>query len=144
MRPYPDSSFLVSRYVSDANTSAVRRYLSHNSAPLIFTALHDLEVKNALQLYVFRKSLTIANVTVALGILEADLRNSRLIKQPVNWPLAYRVSSQLSKKHSSTFGTRSLDVLHLAVAKALRAEEFVSFDERQRKAASAMGFKVTP
>jgi predicted nucleic acid-binding protein len=36
-------------------------------------------------------------------------------------------------------GTRSLDTLHVAVAKGLRLKEFVSFDTRQREPAAAAG-----
>jgi len=40
MTHYPDSSFLVSYYIPDANTSDSQAYLNRIQAPLVFTALH--------------------------------------------------------------------------------------------------------
>jgi predicted nucleic acid-binding protein len=54
MRVYADSSFLVSCYLPDANTPQAKTYLDGHDLPLAFTALHDLEVRNALRLGVFR------------------------------------------------------------------------------------------
>jgi predicted nucleic acid-binding protein len=41
-------------------------------------------------------------------------------------------------------GTRSLDLLHVAAALALEAKVFLSFDDRQRKAAASEGLQVKP
>jgi len=41
-------------------------------------------------------------------------------------------------------GTRSLDLMHAAAALLLGSETFLSFDERQRKAAKSEGLKVKP
>jgi hypothetical protein len=54
--------------------------------------------------------------------LEADLRSGRLVKMAVKWPVAFRVAVHLSERHSVTIGTRSLDILHIASAKAIRAQ----------------------
>jgi len=47
MNHYADSSFLVSCYVTDANTASAKGYLLRTGVPLVFTALHALEVRNA-------------------------------------------------------------------------------------------------
>ena len=54
MHVYADSSFLVSCYLVDANTTQAKAYRSVNNAPLAFTTSHELDVRNALQLGVFR------------------------------------------------------------------------------------------
>ena len=51
---------------------------------------------------------------------------------------------ELSDRHTPTLATRSLDLLHVAAALLLDVKEFYSFDDRQRKAASAEGLKVKP
>jgi len=144
MNRYADSSFLVSCYVSDANTPRAKAYLLQTSAPLVFTALHALEVRNAFKLGVFRGLLTAADAAAAWANLETDLRSGRLVKKPVNWPLVLRLAARFSERHAATVGTRSLDILHVAVAKGLRAVEFVSFDARQRTLAATVGLKVAP
>ncbi len=144
MSHYADSSFLVSCYVTDANTLPAKAYLVRTRAPLVFTALHALEVRNAFQLGVFRGLFSAADAVAAWANLETDLRSGRLVKQVVKWPVALRVAARFSERYSSTVGTRSLDILHVAVAKALRAVEFASFDNRQRTLAATVGLRVAP
>lgn len=144
MSHYADSSFLVSCYVTDAHTAQAKAYLSAHSVPLIFTALHDLEVRNALKLGVFRGLFTAAAGAAAWANLERDLKLGRLVRTSVKWPLAFRIASQLSDQHSVLTGTRSLDVLHVALARSLRATELLSFDGRQRALALNVGLRIAP
>jgi predicted nucleic acid-binding protein len=144
MNPYADSSFLVSCYVADANTPQAQAYLSVHPVPLIFTALHGLEVRNALKLGVFRGLFAAKTAAAAWANVEIDLRAGRLVRTTVEWPVAWRVAAQLSEKHTIRSGTRSLDVLHVAVAKSIRALEFISFDSRQCTLAAMVGLQVSP
>jgi predicted nucleic acid-binding protein len=132
MRVYADSSFLVSCYLLDANTPAARAFLIEHTDPFPFTTLHDLEVKNAVQLGVFRHVLTVEQARAAVGAIEEDLASGRLVRAPIKWPGTFRVASRLSAQHAAASGARSLDILHLAAAKSLRCKELASFDARQR------------
>ena len=144
MNHYADSSFLVSCYVVDAHTPQARAWLARTGAPLPFTALHVLEVRNAFKLGVFRGWFPAAAAAAAWANLEKDLRSGRLIRTAVKWPVALRIAASLSERHSAVTGTRSLDLLHVAAAKTLRAVELVSFDTRQRTLAAAIGLKTAP
>lgn len=144
MSHYADSSFLVSCYVVDANTTRAKTYLSRSSVPLAFTALHRLEVRNAFKLGVFRGFFTAADAHAAWTNVEKDLLAGRLVTTTLKWPVAFRVAARLSERHSISLGTRSLDILHVAAAKAVRTAEFISFDARQRALAGAIGLKVAP
>jgi predicted nucleic acid-binding protein len=144
MNYYADSSFLVSCYITDANTPSAKGYLIRTSASLVFTALHALEVRNAFKLGMFRGVLAAADASAAWKNLERDLQSGRLMKMPIKWQVVLRVAARFSELHSATLGTRSLDILHVASAKALRAVEFVSFDGRQRTLAAKVGLKVAP
>lgn len=144
MNHYADSSFLVSCYVVDANTPQAKVWLSRTGAPLPFTALHSLEVRNAFKLGVFRGLFPAAAAVAAWANLEKDLRSGRLVKTTVPWPVALRIAASLSERHSAITGTRSLDILHVAAARTLRATELVSFDTRQRTLATAVGLSTSP
>jgi hypothetical protein len=144
MSHYADSSFLVSCYVADANTGQAKAYLSSNNVPLIFTALHALEVRNALRLGVFRGLFSATDATAAWSNLQSDLKGGRLVRTVVKWPVAFRVAAGLSERHTATTGTRSLDVLHVAAARLLRVAEFISFDARQRTLAATTSMKIAP
>ena len=79
MNQYADSSFLVSCYIVDANTAKAKAWLSRIGTPLIFTALHALEVRNAFKLGVFRGLFSAADAAATWMNLEKDLRSGRLI-----------------------------------------------------------------
>lgn len=144
MSHYADSSFLVSCYVSDAHTAQAKTFLAAHPVPLVFTALHDLEVRNALKLGVFRGLFTAAASAAAWANLKRDLQAGRLVRTRASWPLVFRVASQLCEKHSALTGTRSLDVLHVAVAKSFRVADLCSFDLRQRALAVKLGMRIAP
>jgi predicted nucleic acid-binding protein len=139
MRVYADSSFLVSCYLLDANTARAKIFLSEHAGPLPFTALHELEVRNALRLGVFREVITGEQASAAAAAIDADLRNGRLVRTTVKWPVTFRATLLLSEQHAARTGTRSLDILHIASAKALRMRELATFDSRQRTLAAAAG-----
>jgi predicted nucleic acid-binding protein len=144
MDHYADSSFLVSCYVLDANTPRAKAWLSRSGVPLAFTPLHALKVRNAFKLGVFRGLFAAADAAAAWRNVESDLRSGRLAKTAVKWPVVFRIAARLAEGHSMTIGTRSLDVLHIAAAKAVRTVDFLSFDTCQRALASAVGLRLAP
>src|ERR1019366_3116716 len=144
MNYYAYGSFLVSCYLPDANTSKAKGYLRSVGAPLVLNALQALEVGNAFELGVFRGLFSATDVASARANMAQDLRSGRLVKTAVNWPLVFRVASALSRRHSASAGTRSMDILHVAAARSLRTSEFISFDGRQRLLATALRLKVAP
>ena len=56
---------------------------------------------------------------------------------------AFEICIELARKYTPRFGLRTLDVLHVAVAVELKAEQFWTFDDRQAKLAKAVGLKVS-
>lgn len=144
MSLYADTSLLISYYISDSNSAAAQSLIHATTAPLSFTGLHRLEMRNALALGVFRQFLTPAQVSAAWSDVERDLRSGRLLPQPINWTPVFRSAAQWAAVHSTTAGCRSLDVLHVATAKRLNAREFFTFDARQKALAQTPGLIVKP
>ena len=141
---YADSSLLVSYYLTDSNSSKAQAVIHATHDPLPFTGLHHLEMRNALALGVFRGILTPAQVSAAWSDVERDLREGRLIPHPVSWQPVYRAAAQWAALHGPTIGCRSLDVLHVTLAKKLKAKGFFTFDARQKSLALALGLAVKP
>lgn len=54
----------------------------------------------------------------------------------------YEIAQRMALKQSALSGTRTLDILHVASAIVLRAEEFWSFDIRQGQLAQAEGLRL--
>jgi predicted nucleic acid-binding protein len=141
MNAYPDTSFLASLYVSDANTPEAERALSSLRPVMILTALHELELTNALQLLVFRKLIRTSQASAAQRKFERNVETFGPLRPMAPDVLVRAVD--LARRHTARLGARSLDILHVAAALAMDAEAFLTFDIRQRKVASAEGLRVT-
>ena len=144
MSAYADTSLLLSYYVTDANSPSAQAVLHAATDPLAFTDLHRLEMRNALALGVFRRILAPSEVSAAWSDVERDLRSGRLVPQPVNWAPVYRAAAQWAALYSPRIGCRSLDVLHVTLAKRLNVKEFLTFDDRQKSLALLLGLAVKP
>ena len=104
--------------------------------------LHELEFMDALQLKVFLKKATAAQVTAARALVESDLKSGVLVSPRAEWKDIFAEAVKLAEQHTGTIGCRSLDILHCAAAKVLVASEFISTDARQKKLAVAMGLNL--
>ncbi len=144
MNLYADSSLLISYYVNDSNSLNAQAVIHAATEPLPFTGLHRLEMRNALSLGVFRRILSPAQISAAWSDVERDLRSGRLFPQPVNWTPVYRAAAQWASLHSPIIGCRSLDVLHVTLAKKHGVQEFFTFDARQKSLALALAMTVKP
>jgi predicted nucleic acid-binding protein len=144
MSVYADSSLLISYYLTDTHSLEAQAVIHATQDPWPFTGLHHLEMRNALALGIFRRILTPAQVNAAWSDVERDLRSGRLVPQPVNWRPVYRAAAQWAAQHGPSIGCRSLDVLHVTLAKKLKVKEFFTFDARQKSLALALGLAVKP
>jgi hypothetical protein len=137
---YLDTGCFVKLYYPEPDSAKVIGLI--HGKPVCYTPLHELESVNALQLKVFLKSATSAQVTAARSLIEADVKAGVLISVSAEWNDIYREAVKLAELHSASLGCRSLDVLHCAAAKVLAASEFVSTDARQKSLATTMGLNL--
>ena len=137
---YLDTGCFVKLYYPEADSAQVIALIQGKS--ICYTPLHELEFVNALQLKVFLKSATPQQVTAARELVEADVKSGVLVSMGGEWPGIFREALKLAEQHTGTIGSRSLDILHCAAAKALVAMEFVSTDTRQKKLAAVMGLNL--
>jgi len=100
-----------------------------------------LELRNALQLRVFRKELTLATAQEAQLIWEKNLADGhfQVCPLPETW---LKRSHTIAQHTTARLGVRSLDLIHVASALELEADTLFSFDERQRKLARELKLKV--
>ena len=80
----------------------------------------------------------------ALADLQTDLDSGAVVMVSADSAAVHREAERLSASYSKTGGHRAFDILHVATALVLEAEEFISFDGNQRKLAAEEGFKVKP
>ena len=141
---YADTSVLVSLYMLDANTPRAVPLIRSLTQPLIYSALHRLEIRNAFSLAVFRGHQTQGQADAAWQNLEADLRARVLVPTSIRWHAAFRRAAAIAASETPTLGSRSFDILHVACAEQLHAAEFLTFDRRQHRLAAYVGFLVRP
>jgi len=137
---YLDTGCFVKLYYPEPDSAKVIALI--HCKPVCYTPLHELEFVNALQLKVFTKSATAAQVTAACSLVEADLKAGVLVTAATEWKDIFQNATKLAEQHSAIIGCRSLDVLHCAAAKVLTATEFITTDGRQKKLAAAMGLNL--
>lgn len=142
MKVYLDSSAIVKLYAPEAETAAVAEYVRSLKEALPFSHLHAIEVKNALRLKVFRKESPARPVSQAIRLIEKDV-SARVLERPeLDWPEVFRKADELSKRFSSRWGSRSLDLLHVASCVLIGCRDFLSYDERQVVIARKAGLHV--
>ena len=141
MRIYLNTSFLISLYSPDVNSSAAAEAVAAANHVHLVSTLTELEALNALDLRVFRKEISAGQAKSSSRDFEQDL--SRRVFQLVRLPdAAFSRARQISREMTARLGTRSADVLHVAAAVELQAERLYSFDHQQRKLARAHRLKV--
>jgi predicted nucleic acid-binding protein len=109
--------------------------------PLFFSPLGELELINALQLRLFRKEMLSVQVRRAQAAFRADVANGVLAMIPLPEDI-YAQSARLASAWTAKFGTRSLDIIQVASAVAMKADTFYTFDGRQRRLAGAVGLRI--
>lgn len=141
MSIYLDSSFLISLYSADGNTSIAIDTVRVVRQPLLITVLTELEFVNGLGLQVFRKQIFPAEAQLSNDTFERNLQNGAFQLKPLPENVFER-SRSLSRKTTPQRGTRAADLLHVAAALELGATAFYSFDLRQRKLARSVKLKL--
>ena len=139
MKIYADTSFLFSLYASDANSAKADAWRQANPAPLPFTALHRLELRNALSLASFQQRLTNAEIQAAWREVENDIAAGLLVGRIGLWHRIFADAEVTATMHTPVIGCRSLDILHITAAKLIGAAEFCTFDTRQATLATRIG-----
>ena len=141
MTLYADTSFLYSYYSTDTNSTRADLWRQANVVPLPWTVLHRLELRNALGLAVFQQRATANETAEAWKTVEHDLATSLMVERTLSLAGLYQEAEKLAANHTAVTGTRSLDILHVAAAQQLGADEFVTFDQRQMALANRVGLK---
>lgn len=141
---YADTSFLVSLYGQDANSETARRTAREHRRPFPWTELVRHETRNAFRLGVFRNEITASEMQQVLGWLDEDQRSGVLHVLRLEGAGIYEIAEKLSADGTPKTGNRALDILHVAAALHLKAELFLSFDQRQLALAQRTGMRIGP
>ncbi|TVR75687.1 MAG: PIN domain-containing protein [Spirochaetaceae bacterium] len=140
---YLDTSAFLKLYIREEGSELVQQVLEAQDAPVPISDVLEWEFFNALRLKVFRGELDSATVDHMMKLFDDRLLRGQYAAADLDRSLLSRDVRDLSR-HSSTIGSRTLDVVHVAIAAQLKATRFVTFDDRQADLARTAGLPVTP
>ena len=142
MSVYADTSFLVSLYVLDVNSARADAVMRRTNLPIVISPLGELELTNAISLRLFRRELKATQAKAAYTLVHKDIEDGVLEIKPIP-SAAFERAKQIARRGTPRLGTRTLDVLHVALALQFGADVFYTFDTRQAKLAAAQGLGLT-
>jgi hypothetical protein len=140
---YADTSFLASLYGTDTNSRQAAHYILTLHPTFLITPFGELELFTAFEAATFRKLLSASEVEASMHAFRADLAMGVLSRKPIPQN-AFARAILLSKLYTRTLGSRTLDILQVAIALELDAEVFFTFDKDQAKLAKRAGLTVRP
>jgi len=138
---YADTSFLVSLYVLDVNSASAAAGVRRVTLPILITAFGELELTNAISLRVFRKELKATEARAAHSLVRKDIQEGVLQIKSIP-TTAFERAKRISLRTTPRLGTRTLDVIHVALALQFGADGFYTFDTRQARLAAAEGLTL--
>lgn len=139
---YADPSALLKLYLHEPESRRMTAWRAKATAPLTVTHHGRVELVNGIALAAHRKLISEHAFHGALAALDDDFEQGRFVQASLLWRAALKRAAELSRQHSRTLGTRSLDVLHVASAIELGFRTFISFDIRQQNLVKAVGLKL--
>ena len=142
MIAYADTGFLVSLYGED-DLSATATALAKPRPVFLLTALGEAEFTNAIELRAFRGQWTRREARAVRELFHQHL-GAGVFRLEDTGTEAWRVAMGLSRRYTARFGSRTLDLLHVAAVLVLKPDAFLTFDERQRKVARAERVPLLP
>jgi predicted nucleic acid-binding protein len=148
VKAFPDTSFLCSIYREQAFSRDADAFFAQTSKPLPVSSLLLFEFRQSVRLQIFlhskdhKKGFAKNEGEAMLRDLRADLASRTIEVVPVDWTEAHSLAEILSAKYTESGGHRFADLLHVATALHLGAEQFLTFDANQRTIARAEGMKT--
>ena len=145
---YADSSFLVAFKVrhDTFHQVALKFYEARQDEIWLWSPWHQVEVFNTVRQLTqhpeTKRRLTSAEAKALAHYLERDIRLGYFTHMEADWRDVLRAANEISIAHGFDYACRSADLLHVAYAKELSAQLFVSFDRDQLALARAVG--LTP
>jgi predicted nucleic acid-binding protein len=149
MNVYPDTSFLCAMYREQDNSGRADAFNDQlpGSLPVSSFLLLEFRQSARFQIRLFEKDrskgFSKTEGAAMLRVLQSDLASGVLEMVAPDWADVHRIAEELSAKHTESGGHRLADILHVATAIHLGAEQFLTFDANQKKLAEAEGMMVS-
>ncbi|HRE17629.1 MAG TPA: type II toxin-antitoxin system VapC family toxin [Rhodocyclaceae bacterium] len=138
---YVDTSALLKRYLNEALSDEFDAFFAERT-PCAISRLSFVEVRCAVARRRRNQQIAAETEVQTLEQLRIDIQDGAIVVHPVadnQFAQAYHLIDQLQD-----IPLRTLDALHLSIAKHTAARGFATADRNQAAAASAIGLTVYP
>ena len=139
---YVDTSVIVKLYVKEEHSLDTSNWLKENNEAIPLTIFHELEFNNAINLKEFRAEITTDETRLIMARFAEHESKGIFYRPQISWVDTFKYAVDLSRKHTRKTGSRALDILHVASALSIKADRFLTLDERQSKLASLAGIRI--
>jgi len=139
---YVDTSVIVKLYVKEEHSLDVSTWLRKNNEAIPLTVFHELEFNNAINLKEFRGEITTDEIRLIMARFAEHESKGVFYRPQISWADTFKYAVDLSREHTKKTGSRALDILHVASALSIKADRFLTLDERQSRLASLTGIKI--
>lgn len=129
---YLDTSAWVKLYIVEAGSEEVQDAVQQSEG-LRMNALQETEFRNGIWAGMGRGYLNRRQANTAIRLLEGDFESGLLMRETLDWVSIWQEAMRLSRHHTPQLLTRTLDIVHVAIAKNLHYTSFVTGDRRQSK-----------
>ena len=143
-----DTSFIYRVYDKTPKSIKATKYLETISAPLPISSFLQYEFMQSVRLQMFRRNherdegFTREEGAWLLETFTSDLSGKVFAPIHVDISEILKSSEILSVRHTREHGYRSIDILHVATALHLSAQNFLTFDKNQSELARAEGLQT--
>lgn len=139
---YVDTGLLVKLYVPEPDSPETVRLVQGYPAPLPLTEWQELELRTALRVKAFRQIIDAAELRQSLAAFASDISGGQWERPAYLQSDVWRSAETLSSRYALDVGCRTLDILHVAVAPVIGAQDFLTSDTRQTELARRAGINV--
>lgn len=139
---YLDTSAFLKLYVREDGSELVHQTMRSQHDPIPIPDVLQWEFTNALRLKVFWGELDRRTVDRLMVLFDDRLQRGQYIVPEIDRTRLTEDVRRLTA-HTQTVGSRTLDVVQVAIALQLEASPFVTFDTRQRELADKTGLVLT-
>jgi predicted nucleic acid-binding protein len=133
---------MVKLYFREKYSKEISRLLKENNESIPLTYLHELEFMNALAQKQFRKEITKAEREHVIQSVQSHENKGVYYRPLMDWPEIVGFAIALSQRYTHKIGSRSLDILLVSMALSIKADAFLTFDEKQAELASRTRLNV--
>lgn len=138
---YLDTSALLKLYILEEGSQWVQQQISSQEDPLPIWEIQQMEFTNALRLKVFWGEITPEQADTQKSLFLSRKKRG-LYSFPRLERSALMEQFEALSSYTMKLGCRTMDVLHVACACEIQADQFLTFDKRQRTLAETSGLHV--